>query len=279
VMSTPPLFFFFPLRFGGKLLRFFGRTVWLWLRRSKERCRWRTFPKSFHEACFFDKDHFLLKAANGSADRLDRHAMKWLFTVNDLNDTDMDKFLEGLPGYIRSDFAAQKELRKVLTTRYLHRRIKEHLLTCVTAIDLSDQTRINRVSTCIDAVWEIIKRATCDDGPNPAEVESPRAYMQHIVKDLNKVCGEPEEKRDLRAFCIRALAFQGFLTKCLEPTLEPAREESPGVKVPDHFIPLYEFSLWSSGKSLCRPRQFPTRGPLMKMKGRRLFLMMAGSSI
>jgi hypothetical protein len=28
--------------------------------------------------------------------------MKWLFTENDFSDSDMDKFLEGLPGYMSS---------------------------------------------------------------------------------------------------------------------------------------------------------------------------------
>jgi hypothetical protein len=196
-----------PLRFGGNLLLLIGRTVWLWLRRSKERRKWGTFFKSFRQACYFDKYHTLLNAAHESAARLDRHAMKWLFTVNDFNDTDMDKFLEGLPGYIGSDFAAPEHLPKVLTASYLHGRIKEHLLTCVTAIDLSEQTRINRVSACVETMREIIKHTTWANGLNAAEVESPQAYMQSIVKDLNKLCGEPEQKRDLRAFCVRALAF------------------------------------------------------------------------
>ncbi|KAF8259369.1 hypothetical protein EI94DRAFT_1028773 [Lactarius quietus] len=239
-----------PLRFGSKVLPFLGRTAWQWLRRSKERSStWKTLYKSFCDACYFDKNHFLLKAVkSGSrATRLDLHAMKWLFTVNDFSDIDMDKFLKGLPGYIGSTFAAPEDLPKVLTARYLHLRIKEHLLTCVTETDsdLPEEARLNRVSVCVDSLREILKCRASDNGPtNTDERESPLSFMQSIVDDLNTLC--KPQKGELRAFCVRALVFHGFLTKFLEPASKGSSDVEAPVKVPDYFIPLYNF--FSSAK-------------------------------
>src|SRR6266404_7498458 len=75
---------------------------------------------------------------------IDPYALKWLFTDNDFVDTDMDQFLEGLPGYVHSYFTVEEDLPKVLTAPYFLRRIREHLMSCATATELSEQARIKR---------------------------------------------------------------------------------------------------------------------------------------
>jgi hypothetical protein len=225
-----------PLRLCLAPLLFFGRTLWLRLRRQR-------MALSFLDACNFDKDHFLVKAADGSADDLDIDAMKWLFTDNDLSDTDMDRFLEGLPGFVRSQITAQEALPKVLTAPYIRRRIREHLLTCVTATEPSEEARIKRVLACVESLRIILPPHTNAKGLTSKDEEPLQEYIRSIVVDLNTLCGKPGEKSDLRAFCVRALAFQGFLTKCIDRSPDPAREDTPDVKVPDHFIPLLTFFL------------------------------------
>jgi hypothetical protein len=134
----------------------------------------------------FDESHFLVEEANSEARaaQLDPYAMKWLFTDNDFSDTDMDAFLEGLPGYIYSHFTT-KDLSEVLTASYFLRRIKEHLLTCATATELSEQARVKRVSACVNSLGVILHRtrksADSERTENPDQDESLRVYMQSIV--------------------------------------------------------------------------------------------------
>ena len=115
-------------------------------------------------------------------------------------------------------------------------------MTCVTATELSEEERIKRVLACVESLQVILHLRTNDEGlTNLGEEESLQHYVQSFVDDLNTLCGKPKEKRDLRAFCVRALAFQSSLTKCLEPSLERARTGTPDVKVPGYFMPLYTF--------------------------------------
>ena len=225
-----------PLRSCGTLLLFSGHAVWRRLLLSK------AGTSSRHKARHFDRVHFLVEKANARAANLDPVAMEWLFTDNDFSDTDMDKFLEGLPGYVHSRITVKEALPKVLTAPYILKRIRKHLLTCVTATELSEEERIKRVLACVESLQVILHLRTNDEGlTNLGEEESLQYYVQSFVDHLNTSCGKPEEKRDLRAFCVRALAFQSSLTKCLEPSLERARKGSPDVKVPDYFMPLYTF--------------------------------------
>ena len=219
-----------PLRFGITLLLVVGRIVW--------QCLWcgtkGTRPRG--ENIYFHKGHFLMEEANARAAHLDPYAMKWLFTDNDFDDTDMERFLEALPGYIHSQFTVAKGLSKVLTAPYILERIREHLLTCVTVTELSEQARIKRVSACVDSLRVILQHRTSVEGTEISDEEPLRVNMQSIVNGLNISC-EEEPDVNLRAFCVRALTFQGFLTRCLEQ----ARGVSPDGKFPGHFIPLYTF--------------------------------------
>jgi hypothetical protein len=228
-----------PLRFCLTPLFFSGHVIWRRFRRSDNETTslWRQVRQ-------FDKHKFLVKEANAKADELDPDAMKWLFTDDDFSDIDMDKFLKGLPGYIRSEYTVAKELPEVLTNRDILGRIGEHLSTCVTATELSEEARVKRVSACVESLRVILHlQSNPERLTSRIEEESLQECIQNIVEGLNKLCGTPGEISDLRAFCVRALAFQGFLTKCIEPSLklEPAREVPPDVNVPNHFIPLRDF--------------------------------------
>ena len=223
-----------PLRFGTALLLFPCRIVWQCLRHScGKKGSW---PR--REDLYFQKSHFLLEEANARAAHLDAYALKWLFIDDDFSDTDMDIFLAGLPGYINSYFTVAKDLPKVLTAPYILQRIREHLLTCVTGTELSEEARIKRVSACVDSLRAILHlRTSIEDTDIPNGEKSLQANTQSIVDGLNILCEDLDKTVDLRAFCVRALVFQGFLTRCLEH----ARAVSPDGKFPSHFIPLFTF--------------------------------------
>ena len=169
-----------PLLFGSTLLLFFCRTT---LRRLCP-SQYRTYLR--REELHFSKNRYLMEKANQSAASLDPYAMKWLFTDDDFDDADMDKFLEGLPGYIHSHITSKKKLPEVLTAPYILRRIREHLLTCATATEPSEQGRIKRVSACVDSLRVILHLRTSGERPiKPDEEKSLQIYMQSIVDGLN----------------------------------------------------------------------------------------------
>jgi len=73
------------------------------------------------------------------AEKIEPYAMEWLSTENDFSDNDMDKLLEGLPGYMYSTHTRKDHddhSDEYLITSYILRRhgIKEHDITCVTTV-------------------------------------------------------------------------------------------------------------------------------------------------
>ena len=221
-----------PLRFCRTLLL---RTLLTFRLMASRHGQFQTLPRRHH----FKKIGSLEEEANSRAAQLDTLAMQWLFLDNDIGDIDMDTFLEGLPGYIHSRITdeAKNGLLGILTQPYILQRIREHLLTCVRATNLPEEARVKRVLTCVESLRVILLLWTSAECPKRlGEEELLRYFMRRIVKDFTRLCEERWEKEDLRAFCVRALAFQGFLTKCLEPV----RKESPH-DVPAYFIPLYDF--------------------------------------
>jgi hypothetical protein len=103
-----------PLRASGLLVLYGFRLILRYLRRDdKFSIRWRPYFKGFR----FDKPLFLLMESEKWAAKLEPYAMKWLFTENDFSDNDMDKFLEGLPGYISSRHTELGPLNNVLNRR------------------------------------------------------------------------------------------------------------------------------------------------------------------
>ena len=225
-----------PLLFGSTLLLFFCRTAW------RKLC---PVEGSRKEEPYFEKTRYLVEKAHANASHLDPYAMKWLFISDeDFSETDMDKFLEGLPGYIQSLHVVTGELSKVLTDPdILHRtreHIRVHLLTWATTTDLSEEALIKRVSTCVESLRVVLQLQTSAEHLENTDEASPQEYLQSIVYGLNLLCDKPGEIRDLRTFCVRALAFQGILSKCLEQGLESTRVR-PNVKARSHFLPLYTF--------------------------------------
>ena len=109
-----------------------------------------------------------MEQANAEAAHLDPYALEWLFTDNDLSESNMDKFLAGLPGYIHSHFAVTKDLPKVLVAPYIFRRIKEHLFTCATETELSAQACVTRVTACVDSLRVLLQhRTSVERAENP----------------------------------------------------------------------------------------------------------------
>src|SRR5712672_2903542 len=88
---------------------------------------------SYIRGIHFDRAQLLLYEAERKAEELEPYAMKWLFTENDFNDKDMDTFLEGLPGYMSSHHTKTRQMDKYLTKDYIIKRIKTHIMTCVTS--------------------------------------------------------------------------------------------------------------------------------------------------
>src|SRR6267154_5966397 len=78
-------------------------------------------------------------------------------TDNDFSDNDMDKFLEGLPGYMSSNHTEKDQLDEYLTAEHIKSRINEHFITCATSVELSDESSIARVSSCVKALLLIFQ--------------------------------------------------------------------------------------------------------------------------
>ena len=229
---------------------YFCHIAWRRLRHGKDA----KLPQ--HQERHFRKRHYLMEQAHAKAADLDSYAIEWLFTKDDFDEADMDKFLEAFPGYIDSRTTKSDGLAKVLALPDIFRRIRAHLMTCATEVQLSEQDRVKRVSACVNSLRIIVRLRKSTDDEEKLLTEE----MQSIVDDFNGSCGKPKEKKDIRAFCVRALAFHDFLTKCLElplPSLERASEKSPDIKVSRHLVPLYKF-FSDSVKMSQRSQQAPT---------------------
>ncbi len=90
-----------PIRAVGIILRIVIRTpLWLprWIRGMPFDLT--GLPSQHYEGIHFDRARLYAIEAGKRADKLEPQAMKWLFTDNDFSDSDMDKFLERLPGYM-----------------------------------------------------------------------------------------------------------------------------------------------------------------------------------
>jgi len=229
-----------PLRSGGMLLLFLYRFIWRSLRGVRI---WPLTRRGYFKGLRFDRTRFLLEEADARAAKLDPYAMEWFFTVNDLNDTDMDKFLEGLPGYIHSPLTDRDHFPKVLTAEYILKRTRGHFMTCATSLELSEEACMNRVLTCVNSLRTIFKAGT-KQTLNKDEEELQARYIQGVVDGLNGLCNGADSKVALRASCVRGLAFQGLLTK-----LTDSEGEFPQTRrFPTHLVPLYTF-LSSGGNS------------------------------
>ena len=84
----------------------------------------------YYKGIHLDRARLYSIEAENRAEELEKYAMEWLFTEDDFGDDDMDKFLEGLPGYMSSTRTNKGQLDQYLTTSPILNRIKEHLMTC-----------------------------------------------------------------------------------------------------------------------------------------------------
>jgi hypothetical protein len=219
-----------PLRSGGVILFYLYRFIWNSLRRGP------IFPltqREYFKGLRFDRTCFLLEAADDRATQLDQYAMKWLCVEDDFSDIDMDKFLEGLPGYIQSHLTDTNHLPKVLTEEYILKRIREHFMTCATSLELSEEACMTRVLACVNSLQAIFKVCT---GHSLTKEELQGTYIHGVVDDLNGLCKVANSKVSLRASCVRGLAFQGLLIRLTE---------SEGVLPPIHRLPTYLVPLYT----------------------------------
>jgi hypothetical protein len=139
----------------------------------------------------FNRASLILREAKKQPANLDRYALKWLFTEDDFSDRDMDKFLEGLPGYLSSHHTEGDQLDKTIADRILE-RIKGHLLTCTTSSDLSEEERIARVMSCINSI-QLIFRRSLKSYQNPSDsdkekLKQQRTYIEVIIGFLQTLC-------------------------------------------------------------------------------------------
>ncbi|KAI0294682.1 hypothetical protein B0F90DRAFT_1276323 [Multifurca ochricompacta] len=134
------------------------RAIWRCLRR-----RDRKMPltrRKYFDGIRFNRGLSLLKEAEARAGQLDSYAMKWLFTKDDFSDLDMDKYLDGLPGYIDSSLTDRHNLRNDISAEYILDRIKEHFMTCATSFELSEEACLNRVSVCVNSLRLIFRTSS-----------------------------------------------------------------------------------------------------------------------
>jgi hypothetical protein len=200
------------------------------------------FP--YYEGIQFNRARLYSIKAEERAEKLELYAMKWLFTETVFSDKDMDMFLEGLPGYIFSSHTKKGQLDKYLTADYILSRIKEHLITCATSVELSDEASIARVSSSTNALFLILfqyspAREQYSPMPDKRYVESQlqRTYIQRLMEDFQTLCDMNDQMIALRASCIRALAVQCLLSE-LVPQDSRTTDSRP---FPVSLVPIYAF--------------------------------------
>ena len=199
----------------------------------------------YYKGIDFDAAHLLSIEAEKRAEKLEPRAMEWLFTENDFSDSDMDTFLASFPGYISSHHTKRHRLDEYLSANHVLTRIKEHLITCATSVELSEEASVTRVYSCINALRLIFqytrKEKEKDKDTNPGKLEevlqSQRLYDKGFMDELQALSDIVDPRIALRASCIRALAVQSLLTQLYHP--DTRISESP--QFPPSLIPFYEY--------------------------------------
>ena len=234
----------------------------------------------YYKGMHFDRARLYSIKAEERAENLELDAMEWLFTEDDFSDEDMDKFLEGLPGYISSSHTKPGHLDQYLTANYLLDRIKEHFITCATSVELSDKASIDRVSFCVKALWLIFqyshKRKEDASAPErlegiEAELHLQRTYIQELMDDFHTICDMDDPMTALRASCIRALAVQGLLAQLVSSDNSMANSDRDARTFPASLIPIYQF-LFSNDKTATMEKLDDIHTPITaKNTSRRMF--------
>jgi hypothetical protein len=190
----------------------------------------------YYKGLHFDPAHLLSIEAGKHAKELESYAMKWLFTENDLSDSDMDKFLESLPGYISSHHTERDLSDDYLTADHVLTRIKGHFITCAASVELSEDASIARVFSCVQALRLIFENSRERHRRSPRRDENLRfqqEYIQNIIVDFQPLCDAEHPTMALRASCIRGLAVHGLLSQIVSLVRD---DISP---FPVSLIPLY----------------------------------------
>ena len=231
-----------PIRAVGIILRIVIRSpVWFprWIRGQP----FDLTGLQYYEGIHFDRARLYAIEAGKRADKLEPYAMKWLFTDNDFSDSDMDKFLKGLPGYISSNHTEKSQLDEYLTAEHIKSRIKEHFITCATSVELSDEAGIARVSSCVKALLLIFqyclkcKGDSLESDKLRKELNLQRTYIQGLMDDFQTLYGMDDPTIALRASCISALAVQGFLSQLVPPN----SGTTDSSQFPASLVPIYNF--------------------------------------
>jgi hypothetical protein len=196
----------------------------------------------YYHGIHIDVSRLYSMEAEKRAEKLEHYSMKWLFMEDDFSSDDMDKFLEGLPGYMSSSHTKKGRLDYYLITDTILSRIMEHFITCATSVELSDEARIARVFSCIKALQLIFKysRECKKYSSVPGELEKvlrlQRTYNQGLMDHFNTLCGTEDQMIALYASCIRALAIQGFLSQLGQDSRKTDKSQFP-----ESLIPFYRF--------------------------------------
>ena len=205
------------------------------------RCRKYDLTRLQHfEGIHFDRECLYSIEAEKRAKKLEPYAMRWLFTGNDFSDSDMDKFLEGLPGYMSSNHTEKDRLDEYITEEYIKCRIKQHFITCATSMELSDEASIARASSCVNAlvlIFEYSRKHKSGSDKLENELYSQRMYIQELIEAFQTLCGINDHTTALRASCISALAVQGLLSQLVPPD-SGTTESSP---FPESLTPIYDY--------------------------------------
>ena len=226
-----------PLRAVLIILRIIIRTP-VWLPQLISRKDFDLTGLQYYEGIHFDRARLYSIEAGKQAKTLEPYAMNWLFTDNDFTDSDMDKFLEGLPGYISSNHTEKNQLDEYLTAEHIKTRIKGHFITCATSVELSEEASIARVSSCVRALRLIFENRSERNGSSSAQeqdknLQSQQIYIQDIIDSFQTLCDAVDPKMALRASCIRGLAVHDLLSQLVSSV----REDS--LHFPMSLIPLY----------------------------------------
>ena len=230
-----------PLRVGFIILRIIIRFP-LWFPRWYRRKPFNLTGLRYYEGTHFDRVQLHMIEAEAQAEKLEPSALKWLFTENDFSNDDMDKFLESLPGYMSSSNTKVDKLDQYLTAEPILRRIKEHFMTCATSVELSDEARIARVSSCVKALLRIFQysrecKQTCSSPDRVKdELEQQQKYNQGLMDHFNTLCDMEDQTIGLYASCIRALAIQGILSQLAQDSGKIDTSQFPV-----SLIPFYRF--------------------------------------
>ena len=227
------------LRFSLMILRIIIRfPKWFpaWCRNNLEKPFNLTGLK-YYEGIHFKREKLYSTKAKERAKTLEPYAMEWLFTEDDFSDDIMDKFLEGLPGYISSGLTKKRQLDEYLAAEHILFRIKEHFVACATSVELSNKATIDRVFICLKALRHIFKYSRDCNANSPEHekvlvLRSQKEYTQELIENFELFHGVGDPVIALRASCIAALAAQGILSDVGPPVSEMADIPFPLSHIP-----------------------------------------------